>query len=257
MKVQLNALLIDDDLEDIQKFKEDAKLPSYVMLDTVHAKFGDGPEYLDRLVEKVTRAQRQVNLLFIDLSLDPSRESDPTGIELLQKLETHYKGQLPFGVAFVTRYDNIFATNLLVEMVSPTTLCGFVKKWGMSYPSRTFAEMVGMVVKNFENKFSWRLSSKDGFEEHDMASSYDWFYNGYLEEYLNRMFRVAVIGSSDFLRTPLRHIVAFERLSGRNALAKVHCLSDGGTVLQAAEVDYYFEDLCTALADLDFRPGGI
>jgi len=249
----IHAVLIDDDAEDIQQFIELAQLPPQVRLKTLRAKKSEGPEPFPEVMAYLTNPQNTINLLFCDIALDKSREADAVGVELVHRLEDHYRGRLPFAVAFVTGMASLFAVNMLVEMVSPTTLCGFAVKWQMPQPSRSFPDMIARILQNFQNKFVYRLKGGDGLAEPDFKENYTWFFKGYFDDYMNRSFRVDTL-NGQMLRLPLRQIIAFERMGGRDAKSVIYFVPEVQNSIEQAEVDYYFEDLCTSLADLDFRP---
>lgn len=253
MQPLIHAVLIDDDANHIVKFEEQAKIPSNVRLKTLHAVKAEGEEPFPSIMEYLTNPTNPINLVFCDIRLDESRESDLVGIELIHRLEKHFKGRLPFGIAFITGYESVYSANMLVEMVSPTTLCGFAVKWSMLEPPRSFPDMIDRILQNFQNKFVYRLKGGDGLGESDFAEHYTWYFKGYFDEYLNRSFRVDKV-NGQILRLPLRQIIAFERMVGRDAKSVIYYIPEGQNFIEQTEVEYYFEDLCTSLADLDFRP---
>lgn len=247
----IHAVLIDDDKDDIDQFKELANLSDNVRLQTLHAKKSEGEEPFPEVMAYFANPPNPINLVFCDIRLDTSRESDMVGVELIHRLTQHF-GRLPFGIAFVTGVSSVFAANMLVEMVSPTTLCGFAVKWQMPQPSRSFPDMIALILQNFQHKFIYRLNGGDGLADYDVAENYTWFFKGYLDDYLNRPFRVDTLAGQPF-RLPLHQIVAFESRPA-NVVMYYTTKLDKKEQLNSVDIYYNFEDLCTSLADLDFRP---
>ncbi len=242
----INAVLIDDIPAEAERFQAKAKLPDDVRLHVIHS--------IEEAEAYLTDTDNDLDLVFCDVRLKGDHESDPEGFYLIQRVEERL-GKLPFGIVFVTAYSSIYAVNLLVEQISPATLCGFAVKWELTQPRQmSFEEQIALAITHFRKKFTPRIVgvSTDGAEEIEPVSR--WYFNDYLRHYLNERMAFDVLESGDAVRTlrvRISDIVAIYREDEH----LVHLYFLQGEQLQRVRIDYKFDQLAHALHSISFGKG--
>lgn len=237
----MNAVLIDDDQRDIELFHLRSGIDRNEVNLTVFSNIEAAESYL-------VNPENIIDLVFCDVRLDDGKEAEPTGFYLIRRIEDHL-GRLPFGVIFLTRYEQIFAVTLLVEQLSPTTLCGFVVKWDLDQPRQMeFKEQIRRSIQTFQGKFTRRVIDikTDGVEE--VEPVYKYFFNDYLRQYENERINFDFLlpeGAIETRAVALKNIVALQDDNG----VWLHYLQ--GRQLQRQQIDVPFKAMTAVFDVLD------